>query len=578
MNRFERCRRRLAPGAAVLVVAATLTPSVLAQTDTETDLQTVAAAALSGYDALIGDVRFVGELAGYPGAADMAEGMLAMATQGRGLAGMGLDTTRPLGVVLQTDGSNFAPMACLPLADTEPLMEMLEAFQLDYDELGDGVVQLEMPEQTVYFKQMGEWTYVAQSPDAFDSAPADPLPILSELVSEYDLGIKAFVQKVPPMYRQVALNALRSGMEQGLEQEDEESDEDYQQRVEMAEAQIDQLSNLIEEVEEFTVGWNLDAQSESTYLDIVITAAPDTDMAAALAVYDDTSNSFAGFWDATAAAGFVGSSKSAPEVIEKQRSQLEAQVKVFRTQMERGIEDQEEFSSPEDKEKLKAAANDLMDAYQALLLDGRGNMAGSVTLDEETGLSVKAGGYVPTPEKLESALKNAVAVLESKPDFPGIEWDADEHAGIRFHLLSAPLPPEAAAATPLLGDKIEVAFGFADQAVYMGVGNDAIAQIKSAFDDSRARDGEETPPFEFFVSLGQMIEAAMPMADADARPIMQLVMDAIEEQPEGTDHVRISGEEIEQGVRIRYLAESGVLKAAAAAAAAAQAQAAGGGF
>lgn len=545
-------------------------------TEEATDLQTVAAAALSGYDALIGDVRFVGEMAGFPGAADMAEGMLAMATQGRGLAGLGLDTTRPLGVVLQTDGTQFAPLACIPISDIDPMMDMLDTFQLDYDELGEGVVQIDLPDQTLYVKQSGEWTYVAQSADAFDAAPADPLPVLSELVSEYDLGVRAYVQKVPPMYRQVALNALRSGMQQGLERGDEESDEDYEQRVELAESQVDQLSNLIEELDEFTIGWSLDAETESTFLDIVLTALSGTDMAMALDSYGDQPSTFPGFFDGEAAAGLIGTSQSQPELLEKQRPQLESQIEVFRTQIDQAIDEQDEFPGEEDRTKLKAAATDLLDAYEALVFDGRGEAAASLTTNEGEGLAAMGAIYVPTPDKVEAALKNLASVLESKPQFPGMQWDADEHAGVRMHLLSMPLPPEAAAVSPLLGDKIEIALGFAEKAVYFGVGRNAIDQIKTGFDDSRARDGEETPPLEGFISVGQMVEAFLPMADANSKPIMQLVLDAINEQPEGTDHVRLSGTEVESGVRLRYEAESGVLKAAAAAAAAAQAQAAGG--
>ncbi|MEO0530759.1 MAG: hypothetical protein AAF266_09330, partial [Planctomycetota bacterium] len=234
-TRFGLCRVSLilaAASAFACLAPTTALAQAVATPEAETDqevgsgLQTVAVAALAGYNPLLEDVDFIGELGGRPATADMVEGMLAFFTGGRGLEG--LDKSRPLGVVLQTDGASFTPLACLPVADLTPMLELAENFGFEPIDAGNGVYELELPEQVIYFQQVGEWTFVAQNAAALDQAPADPGQMLKKLVEQYDLGITLMAQNVPDMYRQIALEQLRQGMEDSLQQEEDESDEDYQ--------------------------------------------------------------------------------------------------------------------------------------------------------------------------------------------------------------------------------------------------------------------------------------------------------------------------------------------------------------
>ena len=67
------------------------------------ELKPVVAVSFSGYSELKADVEAIGKLVGRPELAQMMEGMLAMVTQGKGLAM--LDQNQPLGVVVLSDGS-----------------------------------------------------------------------------------------------------------------------------------------------------------------------------------------------------------------------------------------------------------------------------------------------------------------------------------------------------------------------------------------------------------------------------------------------------------------------------------------
>ena len=539
--------------------------------ETETGLKTVAIAALSGYDALLGDISYLGELVGRPGAGDMLEGLIAMFAQGRDVTAMGLDKTRPIGVVLQTDGMQFVPIACLPITDLDKTLEVIEGFGLEPVDAGDGIIELELPQQTLFLKASNGWTYAAQSPEAFDSIPANPEPMLRRMVKEYDLGVRIKVQNVPDMYRQIALQAMQQGMEQGLEQQDEEDDETFELRSRLAEAQIEQLTDLIDGLDEVTLGWSLDSEAKKTYLDASFTVLPDSKLAPAVALYDKATTRFAGFHNPAAMMSMLASGETPPEMIEDQREQFEAMIAMFRKQGNDALDKQDEIPNDETREALRSAMTDLIDAYEEMILAGRADIGGSLDLSGE-GFAFLAGGAIPSPEKIESALRHLADAVAANPeidDAPEVAWNADEHAGIKLHQLVVPVP-ENGQAQDLLGEELTLTVGIGEGAVYFAAGQRGVKSLKSAIDTSRSRDGEKILPFEMVLSLKQVIDAIEPLADNENRKGIEMMAAALAEVPEGSDHIRISGRPIENGMAIRYEAEEGVLSAVGQAAMAAQ--------
>ena len=553
-------------------------PSLSGQEDQAGKLTTVAWAALTSYDSLLDDIGFLGELAGRPGTADMIRGMIPMFTQGRDVAGMGLDTTRPVGVVLRTDGVQFVPIVCLPITDLDATLEVVEGFGFAPADAGDGVVELELPDQTLYLKSSGEWTYAAQSPDALDSAPNDPSPALNMLVRDYDLSVKLAVQNVPELYRQMALQQLRAGMEQGLVQQDNESDEDFEARSRLAEIQVQQISDMIEGFDRLTLGWNLDAAAQSTHLDVVLTVLPDSKLAPAMAVYNDATTRLAGFHKPDAALSMLGMGTTPPEMLEEQREQIEATVATFRTQVAKAADSSDEIPNDQMREDLKAIAFDLLDAYEEMLMSGKAEFGGSLELSDD-GYAAVAAAKLPDPKKVEAAARKLGRLAEEYDTGgvqPKFEFDLGSHAGVEMHRLTVPIPDEKQARV-IFGEELIVTVGIGPDAVYLAAGPKGEDALKAAIDESRSRDGEKILPFEGVASVKQFVNAFRPLANAQNEMVFAMLSDAFEEAEPGTDRLRISGRGVENGVLIRYEAEAGVLRAFGKAAMAAQQQAMGGG-
>lgn len=567
-----------------LASLATLTPLGRAQTATAeaeatesaTGLKTVAVAGLSSRDELLKDLDFLGELGGRPG----LSGVITFFSGG---ALDVLEEGRPIGVVLQTDGASFTPLGCLPVTDVDRVLEVAENFGFEPLEAGDDVYEIELPDQTIYFKSAGEWVFVAQSEAALASAPADPTQMLNKLTASYDLGVTANVPNVPEMYRQIALEELRNGMEEGLVQEEDETDEDFQSRRDLAESQIDQLADMIEGLDQVTIGWAIDSEGRRTFLDAIITGLPDSDIALAMSVYDGSTSGVSGFHRPETAASFLTTGTTPPELLEKQASQVDATVEMLRTQAEKGIEEADKLpDDPAFREALHSATDDLIDAYGDMLRNGRIEMGGSLNLEGD-GFDLILGAYVTDPSKIESAFKKLAGAAETQAGdkWPGIEWGYAEHAGVKLHGMSLPVPDEGPA-RETFGETIRVLMGVGAERVYLAAGPRGEEALKKAIDDSAGMEDKEILPGEVIISLGQVLAAAEKVSsdNPQAAAVIGMLVESLEEAPEGSDRLVMTTEAIENGVKIRYLIEGGVLEAIGkvAAQAAAMQQQGGGGF
>lgn len=540
-------------------------------------MQTIAIAAIGGYDNLMSDLKFAGELAGRPETANMAEGMIALFTQGRGI--VGLDKTRPIGISLQSDGETFVPVGCLPITDLSSLLDMIKEMGLTPFDAGDGITELELPDQTIYLKESEKWTFVAQTPEALLSAPSDPSEVLQNLVNDYDLGVRVMVQNVPEMYRELALEQLRVGMEQGLKREEDESDEEYELRRRLASVQVDQIADLIEGIDEITVGVQIDSDKRSTYFDLSMIAVEGTDFSKAMTAYENTTTNLAGFHNPAAAMSAIASSNNDPAMLEEQREQLEMMIQTFRDQGNRAIDENEEIPSDVWKTALKEAYSELLEAYQVAVFAEKSDIGASVTFNEKT-LTAIAGIRHESPEQLVSALKIIEAAAEEEPlpedvPTPTFEWDAATHGGVTMHHISLPLP-EAAELEQLreiVGDSLMLTLGIGEQHAYFAWGKDQDEALKIAIDASASKaDTAMDPPVEVFIAMKQLfdfIPQFLPeeqLAEFEAKTESLLEIESIE------DKLRVTIVPVENGFRLRYEAEEWLLKAVSQLATAAAAE------
>ncbi len=526
-------------------------------TASESGMKTVAVLGVKGYDELISDIEFLGGLAGQPGAGQMAEGGVALFTQGRGTAS--IDRAMPWGVIVQTDGFQFIPVACLPITKLDDLLQVVENYGAKVDEAGDGVKQISLPNgQMLYVKATGPWAFVGQTPNSLAQLPVDPQKTLSELVAEYDVAVSFSVQNIPEMYRQMALAAMAAGVQQGLaNQQGTEAERESQRKL--AEAQQRQIVKMIQEIDSLTLGWTVDSKEQRTYLDFVYHFLPDSDTAKLIAATPQPTTKLAGFHQPDAAFTATLTSKGDPELMKENVEQLKVMMSGARDQINQKIDEDHELSDDE-RQAVKDAIGKLLDAMEATFASGQIDGGVAVQAGPES-LTVVAGMLAQRPEEVEEALKMLSEVAAKDPKFPGVQWNVANHAGVRFNAMSVPIPAGEAEARTLWGENLDVAVGIGPDAIYLAMGRDWQSAINQAIDASAAEPDKAVPLFEMSVSLESIMSTAAAVGKEGDRAKAQMMADMLKGEAQGRDHIRMVANFIPNGEQLRIEVEEGVLRA-----------------
>ncbi len=534
-------------------------PAAQAQSDAP---KSVAVVAIQKYSGLIGDIDFLGELGGQVKSGQQLENLLKLFTQGQGLNG--LDKETAWGAVVQTNGFDFAPIICLPVTDLDALMTTVQNAGVNVSDAGDGIQEIEMPQQSIYVKDGGKWAFVSNNVEMLGSAPADPAKMFGDLTGDYDVAVKVMVQNVPEMYRQIAVTQLKQGMEDGLERDPDETDEGFQLRKQIATQQVEQLVQLINESDEVMLGWTVDEAEGGTSLDVVYTMVPGSELARMSKTSGDATSRFTGFVKGDPAMSMLLAQKQNPEAMAAQRDQFEQMMNQARVQLNKEIEDSDDVPNEEAREVLKEVAGDILDALEATLLAGKIDAAMSVNIDPDA-FTMVAGVHVLETAKIETSLKKLAALVESEPDAPTFDFDAETYQGVRLHHITVPVPADEEGPRRLFGDSLEVTIGADDKSLYLAAGRDQLEALKSAIDDSASAGEASVKPFEMVMSVEAFMKVGAAFAEGPQQPIIEMMAEKLSLNSENATHLRVTGAEIENGVKYRIEVEAGVLEAVGAA-------------
>ena len=170
----------------------------------------------------------------------------------------GLDRSKPIGVSVSLDGQTPTATIFLPMTDRDQFFGALAGMGIEPDDLGDGLFEIDASGQSIFAKHSGGWMYVAQSEQALANVPEDPAKLLGVLPQQYNVAISLDVQAVPPMYRQMAIDGMRTGLERGMAEQRGLSPEEMENAKRVSEANIKQLEQFVTDTDKIIVGWNID--------------------------------------------------------------------------------------------------------------------------------------------------------------------------------------------------------------------------------------------------------------------------------------------------------------------------------
>ena len=258
------------------------------------ELKPVLVASFSSYSDLMSDINLIGKLGGKPEFDTALEGMIAMITQGKGLAGV--DQKQPLGTVVLSDGSDeFTSYGFLPVTDFSQVMELVKnPMTGESPKAENGVYEIPLGMQSIYAVQKGNWAYVSQKKETLDNVAADPTILLGDLPKRYLLAVRVSVSNVPDSVKESYLASMTMAMRIAAQLDEDESEEQKAARATMLKQNIDQLQMFSKQLDDILVGLKIDGQANTASLDLELTAKPGTMLADHLAMAKPGKSDLAG--------------------------------------------------------------------------------------------------------------------------------------------------------------------------------------------------------------------------------------------------------------------------------------------
>lgn len=545
---------------AMALVAAGAPPARAA--DKTSENQPVVAVSFSGYAELKRDLAYLGTLAGNPRMADGLEQLLLLFTQGQGLGGV--DQARPWGAALSItpDGSQFPVVAFVPVSDFDKLLETLGTVIAEPVDAGDEIYEIRRNPNTYFLTHEGDWAYVAQQKSALDDLPADPLKQLRGLNEEYDLGVSVNVQNIPQALRDMAGDLVMQGLETKLLQQmddddDEESDDDDDEKTELqaelARRQAEEFVKSINELDQVTLGLNIDRAKSRSFIDLEITALAGSDTAASFAegASESKGTQLAGVLKSE---GVIALHANMP-LSKEDRKQSKTLLAHLREYWSEEIDEEEDVT---DKARTKQLAGKLIDILeQTINKEGRINAGLVISADgdapEDGQFAAVLGAVVADGTKLEEVAKQFIALAE----YGEAKLNAEKYKGHRFHVLSLPVPEEdnLDKAKQMFGDPLKVVLAFGNQTCFVALGETGLASIKQVIDRSQDTPEEKLPPMTVSLGMAQLLKLASAQKPNPSTERMAAGLTA-----SGKDQVQLTVTPVDNGVRVRLEGEEGINK------------------
>jgi len=511
----------------------------------------------AGYDELRADIEFVGKLGNSPQLAQGLEGMLKQETQGKGLAG--LDTKRPWGAVVQTDGQQeFSIYGFIPVTDLKQLMGVVRDMPVAQvpEDPADGVYEIATPGPSLFVQEKGGWAFITSSREGLAQVPADPQKALGDLNQKYDLAVRASIRNVPLPFRQMFMDQMKAGAEIGMGRLPDESDEDFALRQGVAQQMIQQIDTMINDLDEVLIGWAIDRQAGTSYIDFQVTAVAGTKTAAQFSQAATVTTNFAGFdLPGAALTGNWGGTLTDSDVVQAKNAITNVRTVALKELKNQGL-------SADELKLASQLLSDLLDVVEKTI-ENKTADGGLALLLKPGALTFVAGGTIADGAKLEKALKQLAAeVQKAEPKVAQIlKLDAETHQGIRFHTLAVPTKEmNDETAVKLFGDTLDVVLGISDASVYLAVGRDAASTLKQVIDQSKAQAGKQIPPARIALAATPIAKFVADVADNDEAKQMATMIGAMLEQSGGKDHLILTSKPVPNGATVRLEIEEGLLK------------------
>jgi hypothetical protein len=385
----------------------------------------------------------------------------------------GLDMTKPLRgyMVLTDDPQQPGGVVMLPVTGEKEFIALLKRTKLDVTPVkgAEGLYVLEPQdggdaEKKVRLRFAGQHAYIGINlPDAELAASKLATPEQVTVPGRSGLfSLRSYIQRMPKgaMEQNKEQMEQAKGMLDGLPLPD-----DLKASLgKLLDTSVKFSERQYKEGDTYDVRVDLDPVTDDLTFDVILKAKPGTQLAKEIAGYKTPTNRFISLLTADTVVGFA------------------TRLPLFTPEIRETVVEAVKLGVASQEDKIPPPAKRLADEALAGVL--RTIKSGGFDLGFALNGPLKGGGYSLTvgvsfedTKGLEKETRDAIKdAPEGVENF--VKLDAEKANGIGIHTveLTQFVPPEG---KKFLGEKSSLAFAFAPKAIYVAVGEDAVARVKT---------------------------------------------------------------------------------------------------
>ena len=524
------------------------------------------------------DLELLTELSG---AQQLGNQALAWLSRTSGISNLeGMDTTRPLGAVIESDGLVVNPIAFFPVNNTAALLASLSGVVGPTQRGPDGLWKIEHGEFSGFVRERDGWMFFAQDAAALANPPR-PEEVLGQLPVEFDAALRMNLQQIPDVFRQFVIDLVRNILRNELTQRPDESAAVHHLRSAWLRFEFDAFERVISESEQVTFGYNLDSIKRRAEFELHFRPLPETSLSRMLKNLREAETRFAELVT-RARTGDENSALVAHATLSLGDGEIAAttsHLNELRGPVEELINSTGMIQSEEDRELLARLVGTLFETAEATIDSGRLDMA-VLANGESAPVNILAAAHVGGSAGLQQLLERiASSAQEESPwqlkmNFAGISFPAGQTEAVR-----APIPvhalefetENARVLERLFGEDARLYLAMGEDVVWMGIGPESMAgleQLVRAAEigaNSSAEQAAIAPqaPLAIELRLGEIASVA---AQASDNLLWRFWMGSIANGLQAADDTlsfEIAADE--QELHARLTMEEGVLRAVAVA-------------
>lgn len=499
---------------------------------------------LTSMSKLTADVAYVAEQLGQGQFGGMFTMLATSYTQG-------IDPARPTGIFVHLVDGNPEPIAVLPTSDAAAILKRLETNGMipPADKLDDGTLVVAAGPVLIYIRQAGPWAVIARTPDLLAKVPADPLPLLDGLGSQFDLAFRVNIQQVPIELREMLVDQITQGFDQAMAQQAQSGDA----QMSLSNAQLEQLQQVIRESERLQFGINIDPARREVLFQTIFTAVPGSELAEMTNASQPIPSKFSAVLQGDTAVRYHSAASISPKAADSAMASLEIVSSSIRNML-----DTQTKLSEADKAEIEELTAELMTIMGKSIAEGKQDI-GVMGLAGADTLKLAGGLFVHDGAEFAAWLRKVAAKIPAEAGAPKFSFDVGKYKDISLHSVTLDVPADKADARRLFGDKLELIVGTAPKAIYFAFGQGSQPALRVLVDTADTDKGnlQERGLGQMRVKLLPFLELAHSIKPDDA---IAALIEEVSKQPT-LDTIQINAFPISNGQKSSVIISEGILRA-----------------